>query len=181
MVRKTWPLDVMGRNFIALRREDLAPDERPLDPKLAWSIFQRAFANPRDIRQLISISAAFWPVAVRAHANLRQSAFQKAVESGALVLLVRSQNLSAPKHLMDPVAAEAVKDAKEVTTWIEIELLDMADKPVPNGKYLCMMPDGAMREGTMDAKGRVRFDGIQPGNCVWTFTDLDAEAWERVV
>jgi hypothetical protein len=42
-----------------------------------------------------------------------------------------------------------------------------------------MLPDGRIETGTLDSRGRVRFDGIDPGNCVFTLTDLDQETWAK--
>jgi hypothetical protein len=69
----------------------------------------------------------------------------------------------------------------ETTTkksWIEIELVDEADEPVPGQAYEITLPDGSVAKGTLDGKGFARVEGIEPGTCKVTFPDLDKDAWE---
>lgn len=65
------------------------------------------------------------------------------------------------------------------TSWIEIELIDMVDKPVPGEQYEIELPDGAVASGTLDHKGFARVDGIEPGSCKIRFPRLDRRAWEK--
>ncbi len=65
------------------------------------------------------------------------------------------------------------------TSWIEIELVDEEDQPVPGERYEITLPDGSVARGTLDQYGFARVDGIDPGNCRITFPRLDQEAWER--
>jgi hypothetical protein len=62
-------------------------------------------------------------------------------------------------------------------TWIEIELVDTANKPIPNQRYRIKLTDGDWREGVLDNKGRARFSDIDPGNCDITFPDIHAREW----
>lgn len=76
------------------------------------------------------------------------------------------------EELPRPVAAPAV------TTWIEVQLVDLDCEPVAGQRYRITMPDGAVREGRLNYRGRVRFDDIEtPGECQIEFPDLDMEAW----
>jgi hypothetical protein len=70
-----------------------------------------------------------------------------------------------------PVALEDLK------TWIEIELLDNDDKPVPNERYLIKVPGGTTETGTLDANGRARITGLDPGMCDISFPDIDYREW----
>ncbi|WP_437716162.1 hypothetical protein WMF45_06960 [Sorangium sp. So ce448] len=65
-------------------------------------------------------------------------------------------------------------------TWIEIRLLGEDDRPIPYERYRVELPDGSIREGSLDDEGRARLDGIEAGACLVTFPALDQEAWERV-
>jgi len=68
---------------------------------------------------------------------------------------------------------------KEKTSWIEIELLDEEDQPVPGERYQIELPDGSVAKGTLDQNGFARVEGIDPGTCKVTFPELDKEAWEK--
>jgi hypothetical protein len=64
--------------------------------------------------------------------------------------------------------------------WIEIELVDEENQPVPGEKYRIDLPDGSVVEGNLDSKGKARREGIKPGTCKVTFPNLDKEAWEKI-
>lgn len=69
------------------------------------------------------------------------------------------------------------EEAEEKKSWIEIELVDEEDEPVPGEKYRITLPDDTVAEGTLDEKGFARVDGIVSGTCKVTFPDLDKDAW----
>lgn len=78
-----------------------------------------------------------------------------------------------------PFRAEAREPGEDrETSWIEIEMLDEADRPVPGVKYEIELPDGSVASGVLDGDGLARIDGIEPGNCRVTFPELDKDAWE---
>jgi len=64
-------------------------------------------------------------------------------------------------------------------SWIEIELVDEAGEPVAGEAYEITLPNGTTTKGTLDGKGFARVDGIDPGTCKVTFTNLDKEAWKK--
>jgi type VI secretion system secreted protein VgrG len=71
------------------------------------------------------------------------------------------------------------EENKEKKSWIEIELVDEADKPVAGEPYLIKLPDGeTVASGTLDEKGFARVDAIDPGSCQITFPNLDKDAWD---
>jgi len=74
---------------------------------------------------------------------------------------------------------ETDEEREEKQSWIEIELVDEEDQPVPGEAYCIELPDGTVAEGTLDEKGFARVDGIPSGTCKVTFQKLDKEAWER--
>jgi hypothetical protein len=81
---------------------------------------------------------------------------------------------------VEPHKPPKTKDEKEKKkAWIEIELVDDEDKPVPGESYKITLPDDTVAEGTLDEKGFARVDGIEPGTCKITFPDLDKNAWKR--
>jgi hypothetical protein len=63
------------------------------------------------------------------------------------------------------------------STWIQIQLIGEDDQPIPGAKYRAELPDGSIREGTLDEKGIAGFDGISAGDCKVSFPELDQEAW----
>jgi hypothetical protein len=62
-------------------------------------------------------------------------------------------------------------------TWIEIRLLDSDNQPVPGEKYRVRLPDSSIREGVLDQEGKVRFEGIAPGECQLCFPKIDGNEW----
>jgi len=68
----------------------------------------------------------------------------------------------------------------EEKSWIEIEMVDEEDEPVPGEKYKITLPDDSVAEGTLDGKGFARVEGIEPGTCKITFPELDKDAWEKI-
>lgn len=66
------------------------------------------------------------------------------------------------------------------TTWIEVQLVDSDSQPVPGQSYRIQLPDQSVREGVLDDKGKVRIDGITPGQCQVSFPDIDAGEWKRI-
>lgn len=107
-----------------------------------------------------------------------------ALRDGVLVL-ARGEALqpgsAAPRAEAEaPASAPPPETAAEVTTWIEVRLVDEAGEPVPDVRYRLKLPDGTVREGRLDARGLVHLRGVDPGACEFTFPDLDADAWAQL-
>ena len=64
-------------------------------------------------------------------------------------------------------------------TWIAIELVDDQDLPVPGEPYRVELPDGSVAEGTLDAKGKAKIEGIPAGSCKVTFPKMDGRSWAK--
>ena len=76
---------------------------------------------------------------------------------------------------------EQEDEESEETTWIEIEMVDEEDNPVPGERYAVTLPNGRVARGTLDENGFARINGIRPpGNCRIEFPDLDREACEKI-
>lgn len=71
------------------------------------------------------------------------------------------------------------KPTEEEVSWIEIELVDEEDNPVPGMPFELTLPDGSPYSGTLDHKGFYRVEGIPPGECKVSFPSLDEEAWKK--
>ncbi|MGO9095610.1 MAG: hypothetical protein ACLQGV_10345 [Bryobacteraceae bacterium] len=65
-------------------------------------------------------------------------------------------------------------------TWVEFAVVDMEGNPAFGHRFMVMLPDGSLHEGTLGKTGRVRFENIDPDTSVFSLPDLDREVWERV-
>ncbi len=82
-----------------------------------------------------------------------------------------------PPAWVPALAAAGEETPAEERTWIEIELVDDDGNAVPNERFRIRLPDGSIREGRLDANGRARWDGIEPGTAEVCFPDIDANDW----
>jgi hypothetical protein len=67
-----------------------------------------------------------------------------------------------------------------VKTWIAVQLIDDNGDPVPNAAYKVTLPDGSVMSGSLDDQGIVRFDEIDPGDCLVSFPEIHAKEWKGV-
>mgnify|MGYP000325745260 CR=1 FL=1 len=176
--RPSWPITVMGGKYLAIRAGDVQPHEDALAPEAAFRIIQRAMNHPHDPGQLHALSRAVTGFK-SSSGTVNGSAIENAFRSGKLRLL--RQQARTATHWIDAREniGEQLRQARVVKTWIEFEVVDTEGRPVPDETYLCMLPDGSKQEGRMDRTGKVRFDGIDPGNCVFFLKDIDGGAWSR--
>ncbi len=77
-----------------------------------------------------------------------------------------------------PLPTNTPEKAKEKKDWIEIILVDLDGKPVPNVRYRITPPNGAPVEGRLNEHGQAGLYQIEAGSCKVTFPDLDQEAWD---
>jgi hypothetical protein len=70
--------------------------------------------------------------------------------------------------------------AEEVTSWIEVQLLDTLERPVASQKVTIELPDGSLAETRTDHEGLVRLDSIDPGTCRISFVDIDGREIRRL-
>ena len=99
---------------------------------------------------------------------------------------IKAQQIEKQVGDYDSTPAAAAKAHKpteediEEKSWIEIEMVDEADNPVPGERYRITLPDESVAQGTLDEKGFARVEGIDPGTCQITFPELDKDAWEKI-
>ena len=87
-----------------------------------------------------------------------------------------TQQMAKPVEAMRGEAPEKQKEKKD---WIEIILVDMDGKPVPNVRYRITPPGSdAPQEGRLNEHGQAGYYKIESGECKITFPDLDKDAWE---
>lgn len=63
-------------------------------------------------------------------------------------------------------------------TWLAIELLGEDGSPIADEPYLVKLPDGRQVEGRLNARGTATIEGINGEECLVSFPNLDAGAWE---
>lgn len=68
--------------------------------------------------------------------------------------------------------------SSEELEWIEIQLVDQDDKPVPNVAYRIELTDKRVRTGVTNMNGVIRYDRIPGGTCKFSFTKLDKDIWK---
>lgn len=66
---------------------------------------------------------------------------------------------------------------RQPKTFIEIELFDSDDQPVPNEAFVITTPDGERRHGRLNERGFARIEGIDPGTCDVEFPNIDGREW----
>ncbi|MBI2687962.1 MAG: hypothetical protein HYX27_16765 [Acidobacteria bacterium] len=173
---RTYKLRAAGARYIAMRSADVHAGLSPLPAQFAARVIERALMNPGDVNQLAELAHAIDGGTNRG--AVKGARMLRAVQSGQWVLF--RENLTIPVLRLptpEPVA-EQLKKAKVVKTWVEMEVVDENGKPVIGRGFTCMLPDGAIQTGTLDNKGRVRFEGIDPGNCAFSLTDTHAADWD---
>jgi hypothetical protein len=84
----------------------------------------------------------------------------------------------APRGRPAPTPIREKEPKRELTSWIEIELIDEADQPVAGMEYRVRLADGTVRLGKLDKNGCARVERIEAGECEVTFPTLDQDAWE---
>ncbi len=72
------------------------------------------------------------------------------------------------------------EEKKQKTAWIEIELVDSNNKPVAGEPCRVVFADNTEWKGTLDHKGFVRLEQIEPGNCEVSFPKRDQKVWKKV-
>lgn len=60
--------------------------------------------------------------------------------------------------------------------WIVIELADSTGAPRAGEAFTLRPPGGDPVDGTLDAAGKVRIEGLDPGTCTISFPDLGYES-----
>ena len=73
-----------------------------------------------------------------------------------------------------PAADTTPDEVERELTWIEIELLDDDDTPIPNEAYRIRLPDGRTLTGNLDDEGYARLTEIPAGTCTVRFPNLPA-------
>jgi len=87
-----------------------------------------------------------------------------------------------PQFFYRVIAGGVTEDSDLIKlNWILIDLLGEDDKPIPDEKYKLEMPDGTVKESSLDESGRgFIYDIEKKGECKISFPDIDKDAWEKI-
>lgn len=108
------------------------------------------------------------------------------VAAGRFVL-IGFEPRSAWAPVMAPAAGPAGDEAKpppeekkDEDAWLEIELLDEGNPPmpIPGAKYVVELKDGTLIEGTLNEKGKARLEGIKGATAKVSFPEIDGAEWK---
>ena len=97
-----------------------------------------------------------------------------------LIQIVVRPSVSARQREPAVTPSQLAREVGQQLTWIQIELVDAAGRPVPNEPYKVELPDGGIRQGNLDPAGRAYIGDIKPGQCRVSFPDIDANEWRAV-
>jgi hypothetical protein len=107
----------------------------------------------------------------------------------------KTSTRAKPRKLPAPTSGRAVSGTSETAstrmsgtsaapgkkrTWVDIMLRDEHGVPIPNARYRLKLPDGTVIEGQLDAEGRARVHGVEPGSAQVSFPDHKANDWQNV-
>ncbi|PRP90835.1 hypothetical protein ENSA5_60850 [Enhygromyxa salina] len=88
------------------------------------------------------------------------------------------RTLGATTELPELPPSEPVDNEIVETHSVMIELIDAEGNPVPGEPFRIKLPDGVVKQSTLDAEGKAHITGIvQPGTCEVCFYERDAEIW----
>ena len=91
---------------------------------------------------------------------------------------VRRELPDLPRATLKALPRGVPVPLEDIKTWVEIELLDDAGKPVANERYTVKIPEGVIMSGTLDAKGRAKITNIDSGMCDISFPEIDGREWK---
>ncbi len=188
--RRTWRLRSIVGDVCILRRRDLREDEHAiasfsgLSAQIdVWLADALARFVLLEIYQTLagSFSGRQWnPADLRLRVKPR---LEEAFRRGELVLVATVYHRLSGTDQTIPEGADSrpllQPGSQKPETWIEIELVDEDGIPVEAERYQVELPDGRHVSGTLNAKGRARIEGIDPGTCEVWFPDRDASEWRR--
>lgn len=111
-------------------------------------------------------------VALRQAAREGRPFCEKCAEAARQAALARGATAAEAEEAAQAAGLAGATAEQEEKTWVEFELVDEAGRPVAGEEYRIELPDGSTRRGRLGGDGRVRIDGIDPGDCTITFPGL---------
>ena len=110
----------------------------------------------------------------------QQAAMSAAKKAGSAFLETGCETKAAIAAVAEPTKFEnATRSAAEnkpdpVKTWVEIEVGYSDGAPIALEYYRVEAAGGVTREGWTDEKGKLRLEGLDPGDCKISFPDIEA-------
>jgi hypothetical protein len=167
-----------GRFHISARLRDASlcindPFHKPVDGHLVDSFLRALAAAPAELLALRRRFGHGYRTSLEE--SLRQ--FRFALDSGRLSLTrcrMPGQQRSVGAGPEADAGEQAGRSApvRAIKTWIEIELIDENENPVPGALYKIELPDGRLVKGRLDSFGLTRYSNIDPGNCLVSFPEI---------
>jgi hypothetical protein len=158
-----------------------------------WSSMQenndgRYQVVPRDVAQTLLAKMSEWPAisteeksAIAEAVSLVPDTRRQHIPDGILLIRIIARSGTLDKASGEPALTPSQlvgRQQKDKLHWVEIVLLDLTDKPVPDEPYELELPDGEIRKGKLDVNGRAYVGEIKvPGQCRVCFPEIDAKEW----
>ena len=181
---QSWSLRGYGETLHLVRQGDvgMVRDQRRMPPPEAAffvaTLPTTTMGLDRLLRaDLLSVIAALDGLAgpaERLHIDELKSRVAEALARERLIAFRTSGPTAVEQHKK----VEPLGPSEDDTTWVEIELLDQDKEPIANERYVIETSDGRRIEGTTNASGRAREEGIKPGDCKVSFPDLEGNSWK---
>jgi len=196
-----WPVSTSGGYFWLVPAKYLLPSDRPaleIELTVVIQMLANLYDMPaaREIRAVIrgeEILPIVWSLqggtgaktntAERWSRQEFQNALQEGLKEKTLFLLYRDYGYAKNSPIEDEETQKSTTPPGKRTgekTWVEFVVVDMEGNPVGDHPYRVTLPDGSVNEGVLDKSGKVRFNGIDPGTCQFSLTDLDRDAWQQI-
>jgi protocatechuate 3,4-dioxygenase beta subunit len=91
------------------------------------------------------------------------------------MLTIRDSQMQAMAKALP--GKQTIQPCNDTATWIEVRLSDEDGNAMAGAKYRIQLPDFSIMEGALDDEGKVRFDGIVPGQSLIDFPGIDGREW----
>lgn len=152
-----------------------APRLRRSDAREALDSVASSGAGMAQLRSVLALESSAAAVAWLSDAEVLDALAARVAE-GRLALVGHKPALKVPPVKREPPPPPPEAPPRE-TSWLEIELKDEEGAPVAFARYRVDLPDGRIMEGDLDAEGRARVEGVEPGTGKVSFPDLDSPDW----
>ncbi len=187
--RRLWRVRGGAGNLTAILRGDLRGGDIPVaNPPGLQALVRRWVSEPVEQAAIIQIlKAVYGHVPNPPHPDLLAQGLENAFRRGDLLLLtrvagVRGDSGGGGGHPLAMAAAGAApalaRQRAQEKTWVQFELVDAEGAGIGGARYRLQLPDGSVREGSLDGDGSVRVPNIDPGTCQISFPDIDAGEWK---